>query len=65
MPTVIIEAPKIDEDAKRKLVAEITRIVQEIYGIKYVTVVIHENIPECVGINGRLLSDIVKGRGGD
>ena len=62
MPTVIVEGPKLSEERKRNLVERISKVVQEVYGIEHVTVIIHENLPENVGINGCLLSDRVKER---
>ena len=57
MPTVIVEGPPISVDKKRVLVKKITEIIFEIYGIKHVTVIVKENPPENVGINGELLID--------
>ncbi|MCD6114058.1 MAG: tautomerase family protein [Thermoprotei archaeon] len=57
MPTIIVEGPPISVDKKRMLVKKITEIVSEIYGIKHVTVIVKENPPENVGINGELLID--------
>jgi len=57
MPTIIVEGPPISVDKKRVLVKKITEIVSEIYGIKHVTVIVKENPPENVGINGELLID--------
>ena len=57
MPTIIVEGPPISVDKKRVLVRKITEIVSEIYGIKHVTVIVKENPPENVGINGELLVD--------
>ena len=57
MPTIIVEGPPISVDKKRVLVKKITEIVSEIYGIKNVTVIVKENPPENVGINGELLID--------
>ncbi|MCD6301664.1 MAG: tautomerase family protein [Staphylothermus sp.] len=57
MPTVIIEGPPISIDKKRELVKKITKIISEIYGIKHITIIIKENSPENVGVNGDLLID--------
>ncbi len=57
MPTIIVEGPPISIDKKRELVKKITKVISEIYGIKHVTVIIKENTPENVGINGELLID--------
>ena len=57
MPTIIVEGPPISVDKKRELVKYITKVASEIYGIKHITVLIKENPPENVGINGELLID--------
>ena len=57
MPTIIIEGPPISVDKKRELVKNITKVASEIYGIKHIAVLIKENPPENVGINGELLID--------
>lgn len=57
MPTIIIEGPPIDVEKKRKLVRELTEVASKIYGIRHITVLIKENPPENVGIDGELLLD--------
>ena len=57
MPTIIVEGPPISVDKKRVLVRKITEIISEIYGIEHVTIIVKENPPENVGINGELLVD--------
>ena len=57
MPTIIVEGPPISVDKKRELVKNITKVASEIYGIKHIIVLIKENPPENVGINGELLID--------
>jgi len=61
MPTVIVEGPKIDVEKKRELVRRITEVIKEVYGIPHVTVLIKENPPENVGIDGELLLDKKRG----
>ncbi|ASJ08655.1 4-oxalocrotonate tautomerase [Thermococcus siculi] len=61
MPTVIVEGPKIGVEEKRELVRRITAVITEVYGVPHVTVLIKENPPENVGIDGELLSDRRKG----
>lgn len=61
MPTVVVEGPEIDVEKKRKLVGRITEVIKEIYGTAHVTVLIKENPPENVGINGELLLDRKRG----
>ncbi|MPW38379.1 4-oxalocrotonate tautomerase [Thermococcus sp. 101 C5] len=62
MPIIIVEGPKADEDTKRELVKRLTEVVREVYGVHHVSVVIHENETENVGINGELLSDVLRHR---
>ncbi|NJE26038.1 4-oxalocrotonate tautomerase [Thermococcus sp. MV5] len=62
MPTIIIEGPPISVEKKRELVKRFTEVASEIYGIEHITVLIKENSPENVGINGELLLDLKKKR---
>ncbi|KUJ99712.1 MAG: hypothetical protein XD43_0631 [Thermococcales archaeon 44_46] len=62
MPIIIVEGPKADKDTKRELVKRLTEVVREVYGVHHVSVVIHENETENVGINGELLSDVLRHR---
>ena len=62
MPTVIIEGPKADTETKRELVRRITKVVKEVYKVPRVSVIIHENEPENVGVDGELLSDVIARR---
>jgi 4-oxalocrotonate tautomerase len=60
MPSVIIQGPIFDDiDKKRTLVAEITASLKKAYGIptSHYPIVIHENPPENVGVNGKLIFD--------
>ena len=60
MPTIMVEGPPIDVERKRMLVKKITEVAAEIYKIKHIVVLIRENLPENVGINGQLLVDTKK-----
>lgn len=62
MPTIIVEGPPISVEKKRELVKRFTDVASEIYGINHITVLIKENPPENVGINGELLLDLKKKR---
>ena len=62
MPSVIIEGPKIDVETKRKVVKKLTEVIRELYRVEHVSVVIHENELENVGVDGELLSDIIARR---
>ncbi|ACS90780.1 4-oxalocrotonate tautomerase DmpI [Thermococcus sibiricus] len=64
MPTIIIEGLKADVETKRELVKKITEVVREVYKIHHVTVIIHENELENVGVDGELLSDAIAKRKG-
>jgi len=63
MPSVIIQGPIIKEiEVKRILVAEITEALKKAYKIPTsdYPIVIHENPPENVGVNGVLIIDKIK-----
>jgi len=53
----MVEGPKIEVEKKRQLVKKLTEAAVEVYGIEHITVLIRENPPENVGINGELLVD--------
>jgi len=57
MPTITIEGPPIEVKKKRELVKKVTAIAADIYKIEHITVLIKENPPENVGVNGQLLLD--------
>ncbi len=57
MPTIIVEGPPIKTEKKRELVKRFTDTTSEVYGIEHIIVLIHENAPENVGVNGQLIAD--------
>ncbi|MBA7717009.1 hypothetical protein ES703_126096 [subsurface metagenome] len=58
MPTITVEGPPIKEiERKRQLVKKLTAAAIEIYNIKHIVVLIRENAPENVGVNGELIVD--------
>ena len=57
MPTITVEGPPISIEQKRGLVKMLTEVAVELYRIEYITVVIKENPPENVGVNGELIAD--------
>ncbi len=58
MPTIVIDGPPIREiERKRELVRKLYETAFEAYKIQHITVLIRENPPENVGINGELLID--------
>ena len=62
MPTITVEGPPIPEiERKRALARKLTDVAVEVYGIKHITVLIRENPPENVAVNGELICDRKKG----
>lgn len=58
MPTITVEGPPIpDIERKRQLVKKLTDVAVEAYKIEHITVLIRENAPENVGVNGQLIAD--------
>ncbi len=57
MPTIIVEGPEINVDKKRELARKLTDIAVEIYGIKHIVVLIKENDPANVAVDGELIAD--------
>ena len=59
MPHITVGVPKRDVDTKRKLVAKLTDVVAETYGVpkEAVSIVVEESPPENVGVGGVLLVD--------
>ncbi len=57
MPTITVEGPPIDIGRKRELVKRLTEVAIEVYKIEHITVLIRENPPENVGVNGQLIAD--------
>jgi len=61
IPIITIEGPPRDVETKRKLVERFTTIFKEVYGFpsdfEHVSIIIRENTPENVGVNGQLLTD--------
>ncbi len=58
MPMIVIDGPPIPEiEKKRELVKKLYDGAKDVYGIKHITVVIRENLPENVGVGGELVID--------
>jgi len=58
MPTIVVDGPPIkDLQAKRELVKGLSDVAAKVYGIPHITVLVRENPPENVGVNGQLLVD--------
>ena len=57
MPSIMVEGPPVPVETKRKLVKGLTEVAIEAYGIPHIVVLIKENEPDCVGIDGVLLCD--------
>jgi len=61
MPSIMVEGPPVPIETKRKLVKGLTEVAIEAYGIPHIVVLIKENEPDCVGIDGVLICDRRKG----
>lgn len=57
MPMIIVDGPRIDVAKKRDMVKRMTDVAVDIYDIKNIVVLIKENDPENVGVNGELVAD--------
>ena len=59
MPIITIEGGKLEQEAKRKLVAEITEVASRNMGIPApaFVVIMHVNNADCIGVGGELLCD--------
>ena len=61
MPIITVEGPPIEVERKRELVKKLTEVAVEVYRIEHIIVLIRENQPENVGVNGQLIADRKKG----
>ena len=58
MPVIRIDGPPIPEiERKRELVKRLTEVAVDIYEIEHIVVLIRENAPENVAVNGQLILD--------
>ena len=60
MPLITVEGPKIAEiERKRVFVEKLSDAAVEAYGIarEHIIVLIHESLPENVGVGGQLVAD--------
>jgi len=57
MPNIVVDGPPIPIEKKRRLVKELTEVAVDVYGIPHIVVLIRENNPDCVGVDGELISD--------
>ena len=58
MPLITVEGPKIKDVAmKRELVKKLHDAAVSVYKIEHIIVLIHENSPENVGVDGELVAD--------
>jgi len=57
VPTIMVDGPPIDIERKRQLVKKLTNVAVEVYGIPHIVVLIRENPPENVGVEGELIAD--------
>ncbi|TES91101.1 MAG: 4-oxalocrotonate tautomerase [Candidatus Cloacimonadota bacterium] len=62
MPIIRVDGPRIPEiERKRELVKRLTDVAIDIYKIEHIVVLIRENTPENVGVNGELIADKHRG----
>lgn len=62
MPIIRVDGPSIPEiERKRELVKRLTDVAIDIYKIEHIVVLIRENTPENVGVNGELIADKHRG----
>ena len=58
MPIITVEGPAIpDIETKREFVKRLTEVAVDIYKIEHIVVLIRENPPENVGVEGKLVAD--------
>jgi len=57
MPTIRVDGPPLDIEKKRELVRRLTDVATDIYKIEHIVVLIRENAPDNVGVNGELIID--------
>lgn len=62
MPAITVEGPILpDIEKKRALAKRLTEVAVDVYGIEHVTVLIKENPPENVSVDGALIADRRRG----
>ena len=65
MPTITVDGPVIPEvDRKRDLAKRLTDVAVDVYKIEHIVVLIRENAPENVAVDGELICDRMKGGAG-
>ena len=58
MPIITVEGPAIPDVAtKREFVKRLTEVATDIYKLEHIIVLIRENPPENVGVEGKLVAD--------
>jgi len=61
MPVITVDGPALQVDKKRTLVRQLTDVAVSVYDIKHIVVLIKENDPENVGVDGELVADRNRG----
>lgn len=61
MPTITVDGPPLGLEKKRALGKALYEEAKNVYGIEHITVVIRENGPENVCVNGKMVCDFKKG----
>ncbi len=57
MPTIRVEGPVLTVEKKRELARRLTEVAVDVYAIEHILVLIRENPPENVAVNGVLIAD--------
>jgi len=57
MPTITVDGPPLGIEQKRRLVRDLTEAAAAVYQIGHIVVLIRENPPENVGVQGQLIAD--------
>ncbi len=57
MPVITVEGPALTVEKKRELVKRLTNVAVDVYQIERIVVLIRENPPENVGVEGTLVAD--------
>lgn len=60
MPVITIEGPPVNDlNKRRELVAGLTRVATEVYGMpaEKIVVLLRENAPDQVAVGGELIAD--------
>lgn len=60
MPTITVDGPPLPVEKKRDLARRFTDVAVDVYRIEHIVVLIRENRPENVAVDGELICDRTK-----